>query len=357
MAEIDEDITLTPEGGTHEAKLLRPAGPTRAFALIVHASAPEAASDALTPETRIARALAQRGIASLRLSVTSAAAVTGVLEAADYLWSEHGAPELLIGHGEACAGLLEASVELRESKALVLLGAACPAGSLGQLTSTCAALPPGRAFLMLHAEGDERAPFAAAERLYAAAPGPKSFVALGHVDHALGQPADARYVAESIALFASRYVSPLDEVELEPRMVVVEGGARGFVQRIRAGENELVADEPISVGGTGQGPDPYALLIAALGACTSMTLRMYADRRGLPLEGVEVSLEHERVYATDCEECEYESGRVDHIKRTIVVRGPLDDAARAKLLEIADKCPVHKTLHGQVHVSSRITAE
>ncbi len=147
-----------------------------------------------------------------------------------------------------------------------------------------------------------------------------------------------------------------NEEPLAAGEVRVEGGAKGFVQRIRAGAHELVADEPTSVGGTDQGPDPYALLLAALGACTSMTLRLYADRKGWPLEGVEVRLSHRRMHAKDCEDCEHKTGFVDHIARTIVVRGPLDEAARARLLEIAEHCPVHKTLHGQVHVRSTISA-
>jgi putative redox protein len=350
MTEIDEEVPLASASGA-VAKLLRPAGPTRAFALFVHSIAAE---EAPSLDARVARALAREGVASLRLATTGAAAMTAALEAADYLWGEHGAPALLVGHGEACVGLLEASIELPESRALVLLGAACPAGELARVEGRCAALPAGRALLMLHGEGDERAPLAAARRLYAAAPEPKSFLALGGAG--VANEADARYVAESIALFASRHVPPYDdEAELGPKQVVVEGGVRGYVQRVRTGEGVLLADEPASVGGTGQGPDPYALLLASLGACTSMTLRMYADRKGLPLEGVEVALEHARVHADDCEECEHVAGYVDQITRAIVVRGPLDDEARAKLLEIADKCPVHRTLHGRIHVRSRIT--
>jgi putative redox protein len=142
--------------------------------------------------------------------------------------------------------------------------------------------------------------------------------------------------------------------EAESRdMVVVRGGRQGFAQEIQSDSHTLRADEPTAYGGTDTGPSPYRFLLAALGACTSMTVRMYADRRGWPLEGVTVRLRHEKIYAKDCAECETKEGKLDRIERHITFEGPLDDAQRAKLMEIADKCPVHRTLESEIRIESR----
>jgi putative redox protein len=123
---------------------------------------------------------------------------------------------------------------------------------------------------------------------------------------------------------------------------------------IAIGPHRLLADEPVSSGGEDSGPSPYDLLTAALGACTAMTVRLYADRKEIPLERVSVNLHHEKIHATDCLECETKEGRIDKIERVIELEGPLDEAQRAKLLEIANKCPVHRTLHSEVFVPTRL---
>jgi putative redox protein len=135
--------------------------------------------------------------------------------------------------------------------------------------------------------------------------------------------------------------------------VVVEGSAVGFRQEIRIGATSLVSDEPVEVGGTGAGPTPYDLLLAALGSCTSMTIAMYARRKGWPLEAVRVTLRHGRIHARDCEECETKVGKLDRIERDIELVGALDEAQRARLLEIAGKCPVHRTLTSEVVIVTR----
>lgn len=136
--------------------------------------------------------------------------------------------------------------------------------------------------------------------------------------------------------------------------VIVRGGPSGFITEIEAGSHRLVADEPAAAGGSDQGPDPYALLLASLGACTAMTLRMYADRKQLPLQGVTVTLRHAKIHAADCADCETREGKLDRIERDLELSGPLDDAARSRLLEIADKCPVHRTLQSEIRVVTRL---
>jgi len=133
-------------------------------------------------------------------------------------------------------------------------------------------------------------------------------------------------------------------------VVVRETGKGKFEQDVHAGRHHLIADEPVKVGGLDTGPNPYDLLLAALGACTSMTLRLYADQKKLPLRRVEVRLRHDRIYAADCAECETKEGLIDHIERVISLEGDLDSRQRAKLMEIADKCPVHRTLTSEVRI-------
>ena len=139
----------------------------------------------------------------------------------------------------------------------------------------------------------------------------------------------------------------------EPRSVVVHGRADGFAQVIRAGRHRLIADEPVSAGGTDTGPTPYDLLLSALGACTSMTVAMYARRKAWPLEEVTVHLRHSKIHAADCAECETKEGLLDRIERDIQFLGPLTDDQRAKLLEIANKCPVHRTLTSEIEIRTK----
>ena len=136
--------------------------------------------------------------------------------------------------------------------------------------------------------------------------------------------------------------------------VIVSGGATGFAQVIEAGRHRLVADEPVEAGGTDTGPSPYELLLAALGACTSMTISMYARRKRWPLEGVTVRLQHAKIHAQDCAECETKEGRLDRIEREISLTGPLGAEQRARLLEIANRCPVHRTLVSEIDIRTRL---
>jgi putative redox protein len=148
--------------------------------------------------------------------------------------------------------------------------------------------------------------------------------------------------------------NPSEKANLRPGEVLVRGGSSGFAQTIQTVAHELQADEPRDVGGTDTGPSPYDLLLAGLGACTSMTLRMYADRKQWPLESVEVRLTHSRIYAEDCADCETKTGKIDQIDREITLHGPLSDEQRQRLLEIANRCPVHRTLTSETRIDSRL---
>ena len=145
--------------------------------------------------------------------------------------------------------------------------------------------------------------------------------------------------------------------DVSPARVVVRGGSAGYAQEIVVGRHRLGADEPVEVGGTDTGPNPYDLLLAALGACSSITLRMYADRKGWPLEGVTVRLSHRKIHARDCAECETEEGFLDEIEETVSLSGPLDEAQRARLFEISGRCPVHRTLQSEIHINSSLVKD
>jgi putative redox protein len=205
--------------------------------------------------------------------------------------------------------------------------------------------------LVLHAPDDPVVSADEASRVFAAARHPKSFIALDGVDHAVSEPHRARHVARLITAWAEPYLpeqTPSPPRDQQPSVVVTDAGTGRYTQRITAGRHVLTADEPESVGGTDAGPNPYELLLAALGACTSMTLRMYADRKGLPLRRTTVRLCHDRVHAKDCEDCAQETGMLSRIRREIDIEGPLTDKDRQRLVEIADRCPVHRTLSSEI---------
>jgi len=145
---------------------------------------------------------------------------------------------------------------------------------------------------------------------------------------------------------------PITE-QAEPGHVIVHGTAAGFAQEVKVGSHELFADEPVSYGGTDTGPTPYDLLLAALGTCTSMTIGLYARKRQWPLENIIVSLRHSKIHAADCDNCETKEGKVDRIERDIHLTGSLTDEQRVKLIEIADKCPVHQTLTSEINIKTR----
>jgi putative redox protein len=409
MSVIHERVWFPGSGGQQlAARLERPDGEPRAWALFAHCFT---CSKDQKGARWISRALAGRGIAVLRFDFTGIGESEGdfaqtdfssnlddLVAAADFLRASHRAPQILVGHSLGGAAVLAAAARIPEAVAVATIAAPADPAHLGR---TLLGLAPeletrgraqvslggrsfeirrelledlaqqrleaairqlGRALLIMHSPADEVVPVEHAARIYQAARHPRSFVSLDGADHLLTRERDASYAAEVLAAWCGRYLpvaEPRSEAAAAPRHlergeVWVQGGPRGLVQEIFAGPHRLRADEPRDAGGTDAGPDPYALLLSALGACTSMTLRMYADRKGWPLEQIGVRLRHSRIHAADCAECETKEGQIDRIERELVLRGALSPEQRQRLREIADRCPVHRTLSGEIAIRTAL---
>jgi uncharacterized OsmC-like protein/pimeloyl-ACP methyl ester carboxylesterase len=383
------------------ALLDRPDGPIRAVALFAHCFTCGKDNKAAR---LIAHNLISHGIAVLRFDFTGLGSSEGefantnfssnlddLVAAADHLRTTVAAPAILIGHSLGGAAVLAAAHRIAEARAVVTIAAPSdPAHvggllgdrieeikSKGEVEVSLAGRPfrirrallddtagqnlaariadLHKALLVFHSPTDETVGIDNASRIFTAAKHPKSFISLAGADHLLRRPSDAAYVAHVIAAWAERYLDMAAPIataaEGEPGEVVVRETRRGtFQQEIAAGAHRFLADEPLAAGGLDSGPGPYDLLLAALGACTSMTLRLYADRKKLPLVRTRVRLRHSRIYATDCAECETKEGMLDRIERVIGLEGELDAEARNRLLEIADKCPVHRTLTSEINI-------
>ncbi len=398
-----EKVTFTgAQGDQLAARLDLPEGEPKAYALFAHCFT---CTKDIFAASRIAAALADRGIGVLRFDFTGlghsegefantnfSSNVADLIQAADFLRETRQAPKIVVGHSLGGAAVLAAAPEIPEAVAVVTIGApSAPAhvqhlfqGALDQITAKgeaeveiagrpfrvkqqfledisrqhlSAALGQLRkALLVFHAPRDQTVGIENAGEIFAAAKHPKSFISLDDADHLLSRRSDAVYVAEVLSAWVGRYLDGTAEAAApeptaaEGTVVVTETGDGPYAQRITAGCHVLSADEPPSVGGKNTGPTPYDLLLAGLGACTSMTLRMYAGRKKLPLERISVALRHEKIHAQDCADCETSEGRVDRIEREITVTGALDAEQRQRLLEIADRCPVHRSLENEVKV-------
>jgi putative redox protein len=361
---------------------------------------------------RIAETLAQHGIATLRFDFTGlggsegdfsetnfSSSVADLVRAARYLEEHYGPPEVVIGHSLGGAVALAAASSIESVRAVVTLAAPATPQHIerhiavdlaaikadGEAQVTVAGRPftirrqllddieavrldeaiaaLRRPLLVIHSPVDNIVGVENAAEILSHARHPKSFLSLDDADHLISVDDDARYVAEVIASWANRYTSgdlathaQPDFVVDAPESVTVVRTEAGFRTEIMSNGFPLVADEPTAVGGTNTGPTPYDYLLTALGTCTAMTLRMYADRKGWPLESVTVRLTHRKVHARDCAACESDAGYVDHVGREITLAGPLDSNQRELLRDIADRCPVHKTLHGEVVVTSQLGA-
>ncbi len=399
-----KNVTFENSAGEKLAGILDlPVSPPRAYALFAHCFT---CSKNLKAATNISQALTDAGFAVLRFDFTGlgqsegefadsnfSSNVDDLLVAARFLEREYEAPELLLGHSLGGTAVLQAAHDIPSAKAVASIGSPADPGHVAHLFSPAAEelekegiaevnlggrpftvkkqflddihkhpMPESlgrlrKALMILHAPLDDTVELDNASRLFGAAKHPKSFVSLDKADHLLSREEDSRYAGQVIGAWAVRYLPP---VEVSAKNAVPEGyvraetGIDSFRTDIQAGPHHLTADEPLSVGGSNLGPSPYGLLSAALAACTTMTLKMYATHKKLDLESVTVTVEHEKIHATDCEDCEAQGGKVDLFRRSVSFEGNLTVEQQQRLLEIADKCPVHRTLHGEIKVSSEL---
>lgn len=386
------------DGSLLAGRLDLPAGKPSSFALFAHCFT---CSSDIAAARRVSRRLASLGIAVLRFDFTGlgesqgefantdfSSNVADLVSAANYLREYYQAPQLLIGHSLGGAAILVAAKSIAESRAVVTIGSPASPKMLSRhfnqhlaeieqqghaevvladrrFTITRSFIEDisrqsieesvhhlKKALLVMHAPMDETVAIENAAELFRMAMHPKSFVTLDSADHLLSRAEDAEYAAEVITGWAQRYIDvqqlPLDTEAPEGITRVSEAAAGGFTQDVTVGGHHLLADEPVSYGGNYLGPTPYQYLAAGLGACTSMTIRMYAQRKKLPLEHVQVDVTHDKVHAEDCTDCEQKSGKVDRFERKITLIGELSEAERQRLMQIADNCPVHRTLEGDI---------
>jgi uncharacterized OsmC-like protein/alpha/beta superfamily hydrolase len=400
-----EKITFTNQSGLQlSARLDRPLSRPKAVALFAHCFT---CSKDIFAAARVAQGLVQNDIAVLRFDFTGLGKSEGEFEntnfssnvddlvaAAEYLAESYEAPHLLIGHSLGGAAVIAAAKHIPSAKAIVTINAPFDpdhvkenfglslseietkgiaevtlAGrpftikkqflddiSSQNLTSDLTSL--GKALLVFHGPMDQQVAIENAAAIFSAAKHPKSFLTLNDADHLLSRKEDALFIADTLSAWVKRNLpqqSPLQTNLGDGEILVSENELGKFAQIISVGgQHTLLADEPKSIGGDESGPTPYGFLLAGLGACTTMTIRMYADRKKIPLSNVSVTLKHDKVHATDCESCETTSGKIDIIQRTLELTGNLTNEEREKLLEIADKCPVHRTLHSEVKVETSL---
>ena len=392
------------QGDMLAARLDSPPTTPRAYALFAHCFT---CSKDVFAASRIARALTAEGIAVLRFDFTGLGGSDGefantnfssniqdLVQAADFLRQEFQAPQLLIGHSLGGAAVLAAAHDIPETHAVVTIGAPADIEHVLDNLGTCLETVEkegtanvslaGRKFtiksqfvddvreqdqeqrirslkkplLIFHSPVDQIVGIENATKIFVAAKHPKSFISLDKADHLLSRREDAVYVAEVMAAWASRYLpqaAPEKSTDHTHEAVqVAETGEGKYQQKVVSGKHQLLADEPESVGGNDTGPSPYDYLSIALGACTTMTLRMYADHKGYNIGKLSVKISHAKIHARDCEDCgEGKTGRIDRFERTISIEGGVPENLAEKLLTIADKCPVHKTLLHSSVVATR----
>lgn len=390
------------ENNTISAKLELPVdNKPKAYAIFAHCFT---CSKNLSAVVNISRALAQHGFGVLRFDFTGLGEsegefsdtnfttnTTDLIAAYTFLETNYKAPALVIGHSLGGAAVLAVAHNFKATKGVVTIGSPFNPDHLKKLFKAKSDLIEnegeatvdigGRPFkikkqliddleevaseehidklnkslLIFHSPQDQVVDISNAKEIYVAARHPKSFISLDKADHLLSNKLDSTYVGNTIAVWAERYVEEETTNELSTDLqAVVMTGEQGYTTEIKAAGHRLIADEPESVGGLNLGPNPYDLLISSLGACTSMTLRMYADRKKIDLKEVKVHLKHGKSHNADCESCEKKSVSIDQIERYIELSGNLSKEEKAKLLEIADKCPVHRTLHNEIVVKTSL---
>ncbi len=376
-----------------------------AYALFAHCFT---CSKDMKAVVNISRALSRARIAVLRFDFTGlgesegdfsettfSSEVSDLIAAANFLEQEFAAPRLLIGHSLGGAAVLAAAEQIPSTAAVVTIAAPFNPASLrallgasaeqieqsGQASVTIGGRPftirksllddlatqqttgmrsPLKvALLVMHSPHDQVVGIENAAAIYRNAAHPKSFISLDSADHLLSDPDDSRYAAGIIAIWAARYLTlpePPVSMGILPEVidnrVTARTGGDGFRTELFANGFPLVADEPEAYGGGNEGPSPYEYLLAALGACTGMTIRMYAQSKGWPLDDVVVRLSHQKIHAKDCQECDEQERQIDSIERELELHGKLDETQRQRLLEIAGHCPVHRTLTGEVRIGT-----
>lgn len=401
------EFTFAGSSGRLSGKLSMPSGDVRATAIFAHCFT---CSAEIPAAQRISQALAARGIAVLSFDFTGlghsegefantnfSSNVADLVAAARALSDEVAPPALLVGHSLGGAAVIKAAAELDSVVAVATLGAPSDPAHVGNLfgsdletilaeghaevdlggrpftitrqfvedieanSLTGALLTMNAALLVMHAPSDNIVNISHAGEIFQRALHPKSFVALAGADHLLKKLKDAQYAASVIVAWAEHYLpAPTLTVSAEApdgAVIVSEISPDGFGQNVLVGgKHALIADEPLDVGGTDRGPTPYGFVAIGLGACTSMTLRLYARRKKIALTGLSVTVTHDKRHVAQCESCEKTEGPVDHFHRVISLGGSFSDAERASLLSIADKCPVHRTLERSSHISTEIVS-
>jgi len=399
-----QKVTFENEAGDTLAALLdEPAGPAAGHVLLAHCFT---CSKDLKALHHVAGALNAAGLGVLRFDFTGlgqsegefaesdfSANVSDLERAAGWMADNGREPSILVGHSLGGAAALAAAGSIRSVRAVATIGApSTPAhvrellgDRVGDIESEGEAkvdlggrpftirrqfledleahdLPASigqlrKALLVMHAPLDSTVSIENASEIFVAAKHPKSFVSLDDADHLLTRSADARYAGRVLAAWASRYIEEpavTDDSPATANAVIARTPPGGFRTDIVAAGHRLVADEPASYGGTNLGPSPYDLLAAALASCTTMTLQVYARHKKLDLKLAEARVTHEKRHAKDCEDCETKEGRIDEFRRELVLEGDLDDKTRARLVEMADRCPVHRTLDGEIRVRTRL---
>lgn len=356
----------------------------------------------------IARALSRQRIAVLRFDFTGLGESTGdfarttfstqigdLIAAARFLRENHQEPKILVGHSLGGTAVLHAAPKIPSVKAVAVIASPCDPAHLAALlqnsreeierSGEAQVMIAGRPFtirkefiddieaqtpreviralraalLIMHSPQDRIVRIDQAAEIYRSARHPKSFISLDRADHLLSRREDSFYAGDMIAAWSRRYLDiyedePVPFPEATDNRVTVRTGTEGFRTEMFARGTALVADEPEELGGTGRGPTPYDYLLAALGSCTGMTMQMYARRKKWPLESAVVRLDHGKVHAEDCAHCEEPAGKIDRFERELELVGPLDDEQRRRLLEIAERCPVHRTLQGASVIATRL---
>ncbi len=377
--------------------------PVKAYAIFAHCFT---CSKNINAAVHIAEELATHGIATLRFDFTGLGSSSGdftetnfssnvqdIIDASEFLRSEYQAPELLVGHSLGGTAMLAAAAHINSAKAVASLGSpATPEHVLHHLHASMHEIEnhgeaevslAGRTFtftksfvddaiaykinlrelnkalLVMHSPTDSTVSVDEAATIYQQARHPKSFISLENTDHLLSRASDSIYASKVLAAWATRYISQAEattKISTQDNKVVASADTtQGFLNLVNANGHHLTGDEPIRFGGTNYGPSPYDYLSTALGTCTTMTLNMYARHKKLPVDNVTVTVEHLKEHAQDCMECEKTQKKVDVFTRTIKIKGELSEEQRQRMLQIADRCPVHQTLHDEVEIKSTLS--